>query len=73
LDLKTLQTAEIEIGTLSPPPGSTSVTRRGSIAGAWFFTNNDAGIMMVNMDTMQIVTAPQPSGTIARIVAAVTK
>lgn len=73
LNLKTLDMVEIEIGTLSPPPGASSATRRGSIAGPWFFTNNDAGLVMVHMDTMQIVTAPPPAGTIVRVTAAVNK
>jgi hypothetical protein len=69
LNLKTLAMVEIEIGTLSPPPGASSATRRGSIAGSWYFTNNDAGLVMVNLDTMEIVTAPPPAGTIVRVTA----
>ena len=64
---------EIEIGALSPPAGATSATRRGWIAGPWFFTNNDAGIVVVNMDTAAIVTAPPPQGAVARVVAALKK
>lgn len=73
LNLKTLAMEEIEIGTLSPPPGGSSATRRGWIAGSWFFTNNDAGLVMVHMDSMKIVTAPAPAGTIVRVTAAETK
>jgi hypothetical protein len=67
LNLVTNQLSEIEIGTLSPPAGATSVTRRGEVAGNWFYTNNDSGLVMVNVKTKAIVTAPQPTGTIQRV------
>lgn len=67
LNLKTLEQAEIEIGKLSPPPGSTSVTRRGEIAGDWFYTNSDAALVMVNVTTKAIVSAALPAGAIQRV------
>ncbi len=67
LNLKTLEQAELEIGKLSPPAGSTSVTRRGEIAGDWFYTSSDSALVMVNVTTKAIVSAPLPAGTIQRI------
>jgi hypothetical protein len=68
LNLKTMVTEEIEIGVLSPPPGGSSVTRRGGIAGDWFFTNNDAGVVMVNVKTHEVKAGP-PAGKVARVLA----
>ena len=59
---------EIEIGTLSPPPGGSSVTRRGGIAGDWFFTNNDKGIVMVDAKTHEVVQGPT-AGNVTRVLA----
>lgn len=67
LNLKTLDQAEIEIGKLSPAPGSTSVTRRGEIAGNWFYTNSDTALVMVNVTTKAILSAPLPGGAIQRV------
>jgi hypothetical protein len=67
LNLKTLEQTEIEIGKLSPPPGSTSVTRRGEVAGDWFYTNSDTALVMVNVTTRAIVSAPLPAGAIQRV------
>lgn len=70
LNLKTLVQTEIEIGTLSPPPGSTSVTRRGEIAGDWYYTNSDTALVMVNVKTKAVVQTALPSGAIQRITGA---
>lgn len=67
LNLVTMAQAEIEIGALSPPPGASSVTRRGEVAGGWYYTNNDSGIVMVNVETRAVVQGPQPAGVIQRI------
>jgi hypothetical protein len=67
LNLKTLAQTEIEIGKLSPPPGSTSVTRRGEIAGDWYYTNSDTSLVMVNVKTRAVVQTALPSGSIQRI------
>ena len=67
LNLKTLAQTEIEIGTLSPPPGSTSVTRRGEIAGDWYYTNSDTALVMVNVKTKAVVQTALPSGSIQRV------
>jgi hypothetical protein len=68
LNLKTVEQKEIEIGVLSPPPGGSSVTRRGGIAGDWFFTNNDAGIVMVDVKTHEVKAGP-PAGNVTRVLA----
>ncbi len=71
LNLKTMEQTEIEIGKLSPPPGSTSVTRRGEIAGDWFYTNSDNALVMVNVNTRATLTAAPPAGAIQRVNGAV--
>ena len=71
LNLKTMDKTEIEVGKLSPPPGSTSVTRRGEIAGDWFYTNSDTALVMVNVNTKAILSAALPAGTIQRVNGAV--
>lgn len=68
MNLKSMEQTEIEIGTLSPPAGASSVTRRGGLAGDWFFTNNDAGAVMVNVTTKEVVQGPA-AGNVTRILA----
>ena len=67
MNLTTLETTDIEIGELSAPPGESHFTRRGGIGGAWFFTNSDDGLVMVHLETHEVVTAPLPAGVIQRV------
>ncbi|MEZ4450856.1 MAG: hypothetical protein R3B09_15355 [Nannocystaceae bacterium] len=68
VDLSTYALAEeIEIGVLSPPMGSTSVSRRGIIGGQWFFTYNDAGIVFVDLNTHEVTQGPAPAAPIQRV------
>jgi hypothetical protein len=68
LDLSTYEmTEEIEIGPLSPPAGSTSASRRGIIGGHWYFTYNDDGIIVVDLDTHEVTQGPATSAPIQRV------
>lgn len=60
-------TEEIEIGPLSPAAGSTSASRRGIIGGHWFFTYNDDGIVIVDLDTHEVTQGPAPSAPVQRV------
>ena len=67
LNLASFEATEIEIGALSPAPGESHFTRRGGIGGDWFFTISDEGIVMVHLDTHEVVTAPAPAGVVQRV------
>ena len=68
LNLKKSTTEEIEIGAITLPAGESA--RRGAIAGDWFYTYADSGLVLVNVKTRAVVAAPKPAGNIARVSAA---
>ena len=68
MNLKKSTTEEIEIGAITLPAGESA--RRGAIAGDWFYTYADSGLVLVNVKTRAVVAAPKPAGNIARVSAA---
>jgi hypothetical protein len=68
VDLVTQAKSTVEIGPLSPPAGATSATRRGAIAGSWYATHNDAGMVLVDLASRQVAQVPWSKGVVQRII-----
>lgn len=58
VDLDSLATNEIEIGTLTPPPDAGHAARRSAIGTNYYFNANDQGIVMVDLDTHEVRQGP---------------
>jgi hypothetical protein len=67
VDLDSLETEEIEIGTLTPPAGSEHTARRSALGTDYFFNANDQGIVMVDLETHEL-TQGSTVDAVARIV-----
>jgi hypothetical protein len=70
-NLTTLHMSEVEIGAFSAPSGSAHPTRRGALAGDWYFTHSDAGIVAVNVHTYVPTVIPAVIGDVGRVAATV--
>ncbi|MBM4358408.1 MAG: hypothetical protein FJ096_09900 [Deltaproteobacteria bacterium] len=65
LNLATKATKEIEVGPITLSGGESA--RRGALAGDWFFTYSDAGIVLVDVKTEKVTTLPKLAGSVSRV------
>jgi outer membrane protein assembly factor BamB len=67
VDLDSLATEELEIGTLTPPAGAGHFARRSALGTNYFFNANDQGVVMVDLETREL-TQGSAVDAVARIV-----
>ena len=58
LNLSTNEVELVEIGTLTKPEGARHFSRRAAMSDTWFFTYNDAGAVIVNLETRAVTNGP---------------
>lgn len=68
VDLDSLATEEVEIGTLTPPAGAGHFARRSGLSDGLFFNANDDGIVMIDLETHALTQGPA-TDAVARIIA----
>ncbi len=68
LNLETYGVEMIEVGTLTKPEGARHFSRRAMLGGDWLFTYNDAGVVMINLETREVTQGPAITGSVSRIV-----
>lgn len=67
VDLASLETEEIEIGSLTPPPDAGHFARRSAMGSDYFFNANDDGLVMIDLET-HALTQGSATDAVARIV-----
>lgn len=68
LNLSTKKLDTVEIGTVTTPSGASHFNRVGALGGGRFFTFNDEGIVIVDLETKEVTQGPAISGSMSRIV-----
>jgi hypothetical protein len=68
VNLRTLDVELVDIGPVSAPDGAAHFSRQGAIGGGYFFSHNDDGAVIVELETREVLPAVALPGPAARLV-----
>jgi hypothetical protein len=67
VNLRTFDVDLVEIGALTAPDGAAFFSRSGAIGGDYFYSHNDVGAVLVELETRELVPGPALPGPTFRL------